>query len=804
MTMPVCFTWYAANRATFLISRTLGTMPDRDEPRLDASTILGHLGVMVSVAALLGVVVAGLAIPFAGAIGIGARDVSRAMEQLPEELETQDLAQKTQMVDANGKTIATLYDENRIVVPLNQISRKMVESIVAIEDYRFYQHGAMDLKGTLRALVTNQVGGGVVQGGSSITQQLVKLTLVDQAKTKAERAAATADTYERKLKELRYAIALERKYSKDWILERYLNIAYFGDGVFGVQAAARHYFNTNAKDLTYPQAAMLAGMVKNPTGYDPTNYEDRALERRNVVLDRMAQLNVIKTKKADRLKEKPLGLDIVRTNNGCNFTPAPFFCQYVVNYLEQDEDLGATAEERRNLIFSGGLTIRTTIDLRYQRAADEAVQDAVNPTDQALGALAMVEPGTGAVKALAQSRPMGERKKLGETYLNYTVPKAYGNANGFQGGSTFKAFVLASAIKQNIPLTRTYRSPEQLTLANSSFEDCNGPFASSDSHTWHNSTGSGTFDLYSGTQQSVNTFYAQLFRDTGMCEPWNLAKDMGVQLTDPDRNRVPTWVLGVTDTSPLELAEAYATFGARGVHCDSTPVTSIEDSNGKTIKKYEPDCRQVLPSAVADAVNDVLRGVQEGDGFGAQQGLGLSVTSAAKTGTINSNKAVWYMGYTPTLSTASVIAGADQLGNQITLNGQYVGGSYVSSAFGSTLAGPMWADAMQTIDDYLPQEDFVAPASTDISGVLTAIPDVAGQSVEDARATLEDAGFTTVVGYDVDSEYGEGTVAYTSPGAGESFGSGDTVTLYPSTGVAPERENGGNGNGRGEGRGNDD
>ena len=217
--------------------------------RLSAGRILSHLAVMVAVAAVMGVVVAGLAIPFAGALGIGARGVASSIEELPAELETQDLAQKTQIVDAEGNTIATLYDENRINVPLSQISRTMVKAIVAIEDYRFYEHGALDLKGTLRALVTNQASAGVVQGGSSITQQMVKLTLVDQAETDKERRAATDDTYARKLQELRYAIAFEQNYSKDWILERYLNIAYFGDGAFGIQAAARHYFNKNAKDL---------------------------------------------------------------------------------------------------------------------------------------------------------------------------------------------------------------------------------------------------------------------------------------------------------------------------------------------------------------------------------------------------------------------------------------------------------------------------------------------------------------------------------------------------------------------------
>src|SRR5690348_1328625 len=255
-------------------SRTLASMSVPPGERLPASRVASHLAVMAAVAAVMGVVVAGLAIPFAGVLGIGAKSLSHTVESLPAELKAQPLAQQTKIVDPVGNTVATLYDQNRINVPLSQISRKMVKSIVAIEDYRYYQHGALDLRGTLRALVTNQSSGGVVQGGSSITQQMVKMTLLAQAKTAKQRRAATADTYARKLTELRYAIAFEQHYSKDWILERYLNIAYFGDGAYGVQAAARHYFGTNAKDLTWVQGATLAGLVKNPTGYDPLTNPD--------------------------------------------------------------------------------------------------------------------------------------------------------------------------------------------------------------------------------------------------------------------------------------------------------------------------------------------------------------------------------------------------------------------------------------------------------------------------------------------------------------------------------------------------
>lgn len=761
--------------------RGLKSAPPGDSP--DSRSVASHLGVMAAVAVIMGILAGSLAIPFVGVMGVAAKDVSKTMVNLPEALEAKDLSQKTRIYDRNGNLIASLYDQNRINVPLNQISRRMVEAIVAIEDDRFYEHGALDLKGTLRAFITNQAQGGAVQGGSSITQQMVKQTLLYQAETKAEKRAATEETYARKIRELRYAIAFEQNYSKDWILERYLNIAYFGDGAFGVQAAARHYFSKNAKNLNVLEAATLAGLVKNPVGYDPTESPERAKNRRNVVLERLAQLNVIPQERADKLKRRKLGLKLETSPNGCQQSQAPFFCDYVVQWLLKDKTLGDTVKERQTTIKNGGLQIHTTIDLDMQRAADKAVSDHVYPTDQAIGGLAMVEPGTGAVRALAQSRPMGKNKGAGETYLNYTVPKEYGDANGFQPGSTFKVFVLAAAINQGIPLSRSISSPERISIPQSDFPTCEGMYPVDAPWEPANSTGSGTFNLYTGTQQSVNTFFAQLTRETGLCEPVKLAQKMGLKFDDIESARVPSFVLGVDDTSPLEMAEAYATFASRGFHCESRPVEKVLDSNSEEIETFRENCEQVMPGATADAVNDVLRGVMEPGGFGNR--IAIDKPSAGKTGTNNGNMSVWFVGYTPKLATASMVAGANSLGHWVTLNGQSIGGSYVNSAFGSTVAGPIWGDAMNAISSKIPYEDFNAPAGDEIAGVLTTIPSVSGMTVQKATKTLEGAGFKVSVGGRVNSSVSEGLVAYSSPGSGASFSSGDTVVIYPSTGYVP-------------------
>ncbi len=675
---------------------------------------------MLIVSVVLGVVVSGLAIPFAGVLGFAARNTADGMDNLPQELETSALAQKTTLLDVDGNVLATVFDENRINVSLNQINKKMIQALVSIEDYRFYEHGALDFKGTMRAFFTNAAASGVVQGGSTLSQQLVKQTLLQQAGDDPEKqAAVTDDTYARKLKELRYAIALENRHSKDWILERYLNIVYFGDGAYGVQAAAKHYFNVNARKLNLNQAAILAGLVQNPSAFDPTDYPERTIERRDVVIQRMADLNVIGQAKADKIKSIGLRLRVQPTTNGCVNSKAPFFCAYALAYLKQDKALGRNVQERERLINSGGLTIKTTVDLDYQNAADQSVRSHVFQQDRAIGALAMVEPGTGEVRAISQSRPMGRDKDKGFTYLNYVVPKKYGDANGFQAGSTFKVFVLATAIEQGIPLNKVYNSPNEMEFDAADFANCPGKGNFVGTFTTPNSTNGGLENLYSGTRDSVNTFYMQLERDTGVCKPFALAKQMGVLLTDPEGKRgqperIPNFTLGVADVSPLEMAEAYATFAARGLHCDSRPVTEIRDAYGRKLRSYPERCQQVMAQTTADAVNDILRGVIEG-GFASAQALDQA--AAGKTGTTNSGRTVWFAGYTSNMAAAAMIAGANEFGTPTSLTGVSVGGSTIYSASGSGYAAPIWGDAMKAIDGGLDNINFVYPSTVEGAGV---------------------------------------------------------------------------------------
>ncbi|KAA1380720.1 transglycosylase domain-containing protein [Aeromicrobium fastidiosum] len=668
---------------------------------------------------LAGVLVALVLIPTTTIVAMTVTKVSDDVIALPLKLEDQPNAQTSRLLASNGDLIAYFYSQNRQDVPLAEIAPVMQDAIISIEDARFYEHGALDLKGTLRALVNNAAEG-QTQGGSSITQQLVKQTLISQATTKEQVAAAQKQSVSRKIRELKLAIAYEEKHTKKEILERYLNLAYFGDGAYGISAAASHYFSKSPSELNARQAATLAGLVKNPVDFDPNVYPEKALQRRNTVLAVMERLGKITPEVSKRYQASALGLKVTDYPNGCVGVTGEFSCDYARRWLEAQPALGATVEERRDKLLRGGLTIKSNIDLTMQAAADKAVRDTVKPTDGAIGAMAMVEPGTGKVRAVAQSRPIGDDPKKGESYINFAVPPAYGDSGGFQAGSTFKMFTTAAALKNGIDVGQTYNSPPSLTMAPGSYFDCEGGGTGE----WKvkNSTTSGRKNMYTGLRQSVNTYFAQLEKQAGLCNTVRAAESMGIKVPfDPSKgitDQVGPFTLGVTSVSPLDMAAAYATPASGGMYCKPRPVDEILDANGEVLKKFDASCERVLTQGQAAQINDILRGVQEPGGFGFSNGTGLNIPSAAKTGTTNGNQAVWYTGYTPELATASMVAGVvtnskdtNTNGRPKTLVGVTINGSPLNfaSVGGSSVAGPMWAKAMQAIQSSLSPVNFDPP-----------------------------------------------------------------------------------------------
>jgi membrane peptidoglycan carboxypeptidase len=654
---------------------------------------------------LAGVLLAALALPFVGTAGLTAKAAADDFQALPADIDTRPLPQRSRMLAADGKLIATFYEENRVSVPLKSVAPVMRDAILAIEDSRFYEHSGVDLRGTVRALIANTQAGGVQQGGSTLTQQYVKNLLIELADgDPAKIAEARETTVTRKLRELKYALEIEKRLTKDEILENYLNIAYFGSGAYGVEAAARHYFSKPASKLTLAEAATLAGIVRSPFAYDPTRFPERALSRRNVVLARMAQVGYVTAEEADAASQGKLGLKPSETRNGCVRSPAPFFCDYVMRIIKSDPVFGKTERDREDLLLRGGITIRTTLDLKAQRSADKALREHVEPENKVASALAMVEPGTGKIKALGVNRLYGKGK--GRTTVNYATDYAYGGSRGFQVGSTMKVFTAAAAIKEKFGVYYPIYAPYRLTRGLPRTEDCEGRGVYDYSYAPVNySAGqNGTYDLRRATAQSVNTYFLQLQNKVGLCDVVTMAQRVGAHRADGKPfNPVLSFTLGSNEMSPLSLANAYATFAARGVHCDPVAVAGVTDRNGKKLRLPKSTCKEVVQPEVADVVTDLLRGVMR-NGTGTR--AALSRPSAGKTGTTNDQVAVWFAGFTPQLATAVWSGHPD---GSKSLAGATIGGRTLRDWCGGCLPGPIWRTAMNGALEGEPIQSFRAP-----------------------------------------------------------------------------------------------
>lgn len=658
-----------------------------------ASRLLG----LLAVAVVAGLVVGLMALPLAGGLGIAARDAARAFEALPADIETPPLPQQTVLLASDGTELATLYYQNRIEVPLTSVSPLMRQAVVSVEDVRFLQHNGFDLRGGLRAIARNTSSGGVQEGASTLTMQYVKNVLVSQATSAEELDAARGDNSIRKLREVRLALALERRFTKAEILERYLNIVYFGAGAYGVEAAARRYFSKPASALTLAESATLAGIVQQPVRFDPLRNPDLSQERRNVVLDRMVRAGYATEAEAERAKALPMEaiLRPSRIPNGCTTSYAPFFCDYVLQSIRTDPAFGATLADREAFLRRGGYTITTTLDTKAQAGAFTAVTDMIPVDDPSrrAAAITMIEPGTGNVLAMAQNRIWGT-EGAGATTYNYNVGQDMGGTIGMQAGSTFKVFTIAAALEQGISPYTYISSPSVATF--DGFVNCDTG-AQFPPVTVKNSTSSGTFDMARATAYSVNTYFMGLEEQTGLCDPVRIAEAMGVRKGNGDMlDKVPSFTLGSMEVTPLAVANAFATFAAHGTYCEPRVVASIVDRDGEPVPVPEPRCREVISRSVADGTAALLTGVIDGPisgRTGARMSL-LDRPAAGKTGTTNENAAVWFSGFTPDIA-ASVWVGDPRGGFAYPMTDVTINGRYYSEVFGSTMPGPIWKQAME-------------------------------------------------------------------------------------------------------------
>ncbi|MBQ0827381.1 transglycosylase domain-containing protein [Streptomyces tagetis] len=748
----------------------------------------------LGVSVLSGAVLAGIALPAVGALGLAAKGSVESFDELPANLKTPPLSQRTTILDAEGGTIAQVYSRDRTVVGLKDISPYLQKAIVAIEDSRFYEHGAVDMKGVLRAVNKNARSGGVSQGASTLTQQYVKNVFVEEAGDDPTKVAqATQQTIGRKIRELKFAIQVEEELGKKKILENYLNITFFGQQAYGVEAAAQRYFSKPAKDLSLPESALLAGIVQSPTRYDPINDEAEAVKRRNTVLQRMAEVGDISPAEADKAQKAPLELKVSRPKNGCitAVKGAGFFCDYVRQVFLTDPVFGKTRKARAKVWNQGGLTIRTTLDPQAQESVQSSLKNHVNKNDSVAAAITLVEPGTGKVLGMGQSKPYGYGNN--ETEINYSVDHSAGGSNyGFPTGSTFKPFVAAAALEQGRPPTQEYSSPYEMPYPDP-VQTCSGkPWVNTDGETVPNEDKSevGPYRLNEAMAKSVNTYFVQMVADIGLCPVVKLTDALHVVQGSGDKlPEVPAVSLGSLGVSPLTMASAYAAFASRGMYCTPIAIESISQKVGERQKSLDvpkSTCSRAMSEKTADTVSTLLQGVVD-SGTGQQAGL-QDRANAGKTGTTDERKNAWFVGYTPNLSGAVWVGSATQQVKMVDIS---IGGTYHPKVYGGSVPGPIWRDAMTNALVGKPAGSFN----------LVDIPDP-DKDKEKEREKERDKDKDRDKGRDDGRNGDEGFIGGLIDGGTENGGNnGDGGPTFPGNVIQGQGNGGNNGNGPGGRRG---
>jgi membrane peptidoglycan carboxypeptidase len=662
----------------------LENAPVGSRPRL-----LPTLLKLLTTVLVAGALVAGLLLPWVGVPAVAAQQSAGLLGEPPGELTDAPSAGNTVLLAADGTPITWFYDENRQPVPAERMAPVVRQAIVAIEDSRFRRHGGLDVRGTTRALLKNVLSGGVEEGGSTLTQQLVKQTLLQTSGSEESRAAAVERTVSRKVREARLALALEDEFSKDELLTRYLNIVYFGHNAYGVQPAARAFFGVDAADLTLPQAALLAGVVQSPSDHDPFVDPEGATARRNLVLARMAAQGYVTKAAAREASAAPLGLaPAPPPRRGCvQAVVGAYVCDFVQQYLTQE--LGLSQEELEH----GGYTIRTTLDVELQKAGDRAVLETLDMGQSLAGMFSAVEPGTGHLLALSTNRVFGfDRSDPRQESYNLFRAASRG------AGSTYKVFVAAAALARGFSTghTLTTSDPHRSRVF---------PGACSAGGTMYCVRNAGsyrsTLDMTTALYQSSNTYFLALEDELGSVEePVRMAEAMGLYqfgqeaLADVtvEENR-PSFAFGPDATSPLALASAYSTLAASGTRCDVVPVTEILDrfgdpvlgDDGKPLAGRDRCTEKAIPRGVADTLNQMLRKDVE-PGYGGQTGSRAYVPGhqiAGKTGTTQQNVSVAFVGYTPEIAASVMVLNPKRA--------EDVGG------FGGGKGATIWHDAMAPV-----------------------------------------------------------------------------------------------------------
>jgi len=749
---------------------------------------------------IAGVLLAGLLFPTVGGIGLLSNKASDTVDNVSSDLAQGQVPQMTTMLDAAGNPIAYLYDPagQRTVVPGDKISDAMKLAIVSVEDRRFYEHQGVDWRGTFRAFLTNSSSGETQQGASTLTQQYVKnYLLLVVAQNDAERQQAIEATPARKMKEIRIALALDKELGKQEILTRYLNIVPFGTGAYGIQSAAQTYFGVDAKDLTVPQSAMLAGMVQSSSVTPYTNPE-AVLARRNVVLDTMQANGVLNAADTAAAKATPLGvLPKPRSlPNGCVGTAGAqstgFFCSYVLKYLAQ---AGISPDQ----VNKGGYTIRTTLDPAVQASAKAAVNKYAPPDlKNVASVMDVVQPGQTSHKvlAMANSRTYGLDAGARQTSLLQTASLESDGA-----GSIFKLFTTAAAMEQGLGINAVLDTPQFLRLP-SKF-GTGGCSDGSVDYCVKNYNGSykPQYTVTEALAESPNTAFVKLISTTGVTPTVDMAVKLGLRsyATEP-RTQVPeksiadyfksgnqaSFTLGPVPVDPVELSNVAATLSSGGMWCPPTPIESVTDSAGKPVKVNAPGCEQVVAPGLANTLANAMSvDAKSGTAAGAANTANWTLPVSGKTGTTEREYSSAFLGFTNTLAAANLVF--DDSSSPGGICHDPLRSCSDANLTGGQEPARTWFATMKPVAEkfgpvVLPPTD---PTYMNGSG-RGNVPRVVGISATDASRQLNELGFKVNQTSEANGS-SRGTVlsqSITGPSA-----PGATIDLVVSTGQAPVRPN---------------
>ncbi|PTT66609.1 transglycosylase domain-containing protein, partial [Arthrobacter sp. HMWF013] len=689
---------------------------------------LGRVLGYFTASALCGVLAATLIAPAVAAVGYGVSNSITFFDKLPEELTVAPPSQSTKVLTSDDQLIATFFAENRVKVPLDQMSPYVRDAIVAIEDSRYYDHAGIDPQSILRAAISNMTSSGR-QGASTITQQYVTNVINESFLSKDrpdEVILSGQKSVGDKLREMKLAIALEKQFSKDQILEGYLNIVFFNRDAYGIEAAARYFFSSTAKDLTLPQAALLAGLVNSPSFYNPAVNPEKSIARRNQVLGEMLVLRKITQAQHDEAVATPIELKLNPARQGCaNAAMAPYFCDYISHLILNNPAFGNSLIDRERLLYRGGLTIKTTLDSRLQTAAQGQVDGTAGPNpDKWAAALVTVQPGTGRILAMAQNTVFLPEEGKFDTQLNFNVDSRdpQGNdlngAGGFQPGSTMKPFTFAEWLNEGKSMTAVVDASRRVYPLGFPWRSSCGKVLGAYSTAQNNPELGAADDLQNadegyyrpmpvnyGLYNSINTATFASAAQLDFCGIQKMVDAVGLHsgLDGAQINMHQLGnLLGAIGVAPLHLANAFATFANDGRYCSPIALLEVKDVNGGTLPAQAPECRDAVKPDVARGVNAVLQDVMKvGSGVWINPKVHTVVPVAAKTGTSNNNGATWVAGYTSGLATASffgdALEGQKRPGQNVTING-----TFYPRLDGYMIAGPQWANYMLQVAQLYP------------------------------------------------------------------------------------------------------